>query len=31
MKIIDEENKKEKVEEKKIEYTVSQIEDSDKK
>ena len=31
MKIIDEENKKEKVEEEKIEYTVSQIEDSDKK
>lgn len=31
MKIIDEENEKEKVEEKKIEYTVSQIEDSDKK
>lgn len=31
MKIIDEENKKEKVEEEKIEYTVSQIENSDKK
>ena len=31
MKIIDEKNKKEKVEEEKIEYTVSQIEDSDKK
>ena len=31
MKIIDEEDKKEKVEEEKIEYTVSQIEDSDKK